>query len=58
MKILYFCLPIHTYLKATLFNLRHITVLRGIEERRRHVVIIFVIIIILCILSETRKRVQ
>jgi hypothetical protein len=40
MQILYFSLPIHTYLKATFFHLRHIAVLRGIEGSRHHVVII------------------
>ena len=58
MQILYFRLPIHTYLEETLVHLRHIDVLRGIEERRRHVAIIFVIISILYILSERHKRVQ
>ena len=58
MQILYFRLPIHTYLEATLVHLRHIDVLRGIEGRSRHSVIIFVIISILCTLSEARKRVQ
>ncbi len=56
MQILYFCLPIHKYLKVTLFHLRHIVVFRDIKERRLHVVIIFIIMNILCKFIETLKK--